>query len=51
MDLMRDIRQAILDDRYPDFIKDFMKVVYPAGDYPTWAVDSLASVNVALDAS
>ncbi|XP_038064064.1 queuine tRNA-ribosyltransferase catalytic subunit 1-like [Patiria miniata] len=49
MDLMRDIRQAIIDDRYPAFIKDYMKTVYPAGDYPTWLRDSLASVNVDLN--
>ncbi|XP_022085150.1 queuine tRNA-ribosyltransferase catalytic subunit 1-like [Acanthaster planci] len=49
MDLMRDIRQAILEDRYPAFIKDYMRTVYPSEDYPSWLRDSLASVNVDLN--
>ncbi|XP_077987081.1 queuine tRNA-ribosyltransferase catalytic subunit 1-like [Glandiceps talaboti] len=48
MNLMRSIRESILEDRFPQFIKDYMKIAYPDGDYPQWVRESLASVNVHL---
>ncbi|XP_070532409.1 queuine tRNA-ribosyltransferase catalytic subunit 1-like isoform X2 [Ptychodera flava] len=48
MNLMRSIRESILEDRFPKFIKDFMKIVYPDEDYPQWIRDALAAVNVHL---
>lgn len=48
MDLMHGIREAIMNDRYPAFVKDFMKLQFPAGDYPQWMAEALASVNVHL---
>lgn len=48
--LMRSVRQSIIDGRFPDFIRTFMKRQFPSADqYPSWAVDALASVNVALE--
>lgn len=48
--LMRSVRQSIVDGRFPEFIRTFMKRMFPSPDqYPSWAVDALASVNVTLD--
>uniref|UniRef100_A0A672IBT5 Queuine tRNA-ribosyltransferase catalytic subunit 1 n=2 Tax=Salarias fasciatus TaxID=181472 RepID=A0A672IBT5_SALFA len=48
--LMRSVRQSIVDGRFPDFIRTFMKRLFPSRDqYPSWAVDALASVNVTLE--
>lgn len=45
---MRQIRTAIIEDRYPAFLKAYFNVLY-AGDktkYPDWAVNALKGVNV-----
>ncbi|XP_062388895.1 queuine tRNA-ribosyltransferase catalytic subunit 1 [Sardina pilchardus] len=48
--LMRSIRQSIIESRFPEFIKSFMKRMFPTSDqYPRWAVEALASVNITLD--
>ena len=47
---MKRAREAILADRYPQFLKDFFSKLYD-GDkekYPKWAVDALRGVNVDL---
>jgi queuine/archaeosine tRNA-ribosyltransferase len=50
LDLMRRIREAIIADTYPQFLKDYFSTLY-AGDktkYPAWIVDALQGVNVDL---
>ncbi|XP_056433161.1 queuine tRNA-ribosyltransferase catalytic subunit 1 [Gadus chalcogrammus] len=48
--LMLSARQSIIDGRFPDFVKNFMRKMFPSSDqYPSWAVDALASVNITLD--
>ncbi|KAJ2850437.1 Queuine tRNA-ribosyltransferase catalytic subunit 1 [Coemansia brasiliensis] len=47
MRLMRDIRTAIVEDRYPQFIRSFMKTRF-GKTVPRWIVDALQSVNVDL---
>ncbi|KAM9843715.1 queuine tRNA-ribosyltransferase catalytic subunit 1 [Aulostomus maculatus] len=48
--LMRSVRQSIIDGRFPEFIRMFMKRMFPSRDqYPSWAVDALASVNITLE--
>ncbi|KAG7255518.1 hypothetical protein CRUP_009305 [Coryphaenoides rupestris] len=50
LSLMRSVRQSIVDGRFPEFVRSFMKRMFPPGErYPRWAVDALASVNVTLD--
>lgn len=46
--LMKRIRESILEDRFPDFVRDFMKSNFPGGEYPQWAIDSLSAVGVKL---
>ena len=50
LDLMRRIREAIIADTYPQFLRDYFETLY-AGDktkYPSWIVDALRSVDVDL---
>ncbi|KAI5242799.1 queuine tRNA-ribosyltransferase [Aureobasidium subglaciale] len=50
LDLMRRIREAIIADTYPAFLRQHFSTLH-AGDktkYPTWIVDALRSVNVDL---
>lgn len=48
--LMRSVRQSIVEGRFPEFIQTFMKRLFPSHDqYPSWAVDALASVNITLE--
>lgn len=48
MNLMKSVRESILEDRFPKFIEDFMVKMFPNKDYPGWAVDALKSVNIHL---
>lgn len=50
--LMRDARKAVVEDRYPDFVRGCFEGWY-AGDkskFPGWAVDAMAMVGVDLRA-
>ncbi|XP_041369986.1 queuine tRNA-ribosyltransferase catalytic subunit 1-like [Gigantopelta aegis] len=46
LNLMKQVQESIIDDRFPKFIKNFFSALFPKGDYPEWALDALASVNV-----
>lgn len=50
MRLMRRMRQAILDgtEAYHEFIRAFLKEMYPNNDVPQWAVDALQEAGVTL---
>jgi queuine/archaeosine tRNA-ribosyltransferase len=45
---MSRIRQAISEQRFPEFIKDFVAVYYHEKDIPAWITNSLKSVNIEL---
>lgn len=47
---MKSARMAIIEDRYPRFIKDFFAKIYgpDASTFPAWAVTALRKVNVDL---
>jgi len=50
LSLMRGVRNAIIEDRFPHFLKGYFRKLY-AGDrsrYPDWAVEALRSVGVDL---
>ncbi|XP_074059508.1 queuine tRNA-ribosyltransferase catalytic subunit 1 [Macrotis lagotis] len=47
--LMDAIRTSIMEQRFPDFVRDFMKTMY--GEFrrcPAWAVEALESVGISL---
>ncbi|OAA58724.1 queuine tRNA-ribosyltransferase [Cordyceps fumosorosea ARSEF 2679] len=49
LNLMREVRDAILEDRFPAYIREFFGGLYAdKSDYPEWAVESLKTVNVDL---
>ena len=47
---MSQARQAIKEDRYPQFVKDFFQTLYhgDSSRYPLWAVDALKTVAIDL---
>ncbi|KAL7034482.1 hypothetical protein ACKWTF_007981 [Chironomus riparius] len=47
LQLMRDMRDAIESDKFPEFVKTYMDELYPE-EKPKWIVDALKSVNVDL---
>ena len=49
MQLMRDIRESIKQDKFPEFVQGFMKRMFPDNIYPDWVKNALASVNILLD--
>ncbi|XP_028310729.1 queuine tRNA-ribosyltransferase catalytic subunit 1 isoform X2 [Gouania willdenowi] len=50
LSLMRSVRQSIVEGRFPQFIQTFMRRMFLSRDqYPSWAVDALASVNITLE--
>ncbi|KAJ4857096.1 queuine tRNA-ribosyltransferase domain-containing protein [Trichoderma breve] len=49
LQLMRDIRQAVIEDRFPALIREFFAGLYEdKTQYPEWAVEALKRVNVDL---
>lgn len=50
LNLMRLVREAIIEDRYPQFVKDFFSKLYKGNKekYPAWAVGALGGVGVDL---
>jgi queuine tRNA-ribosyltransferase len=56
LNLMREVRESIIEDRFPAYIRQFFKDRYTAESpaskdslYPRWAVDALKGVGVDLD--
>ena len=45
---MRTMREAIMQgpDAHEQYVRDFMKIQFPKGDVPTWAVEALATVGI-----
>ncbi|KAF2489127.1 queuine tRNA-ribosyltransferase [Lophium mytilinum] len=49
LNLMQRARQAILEDKYPAFVKEFFGKLYPdKTKFPAWAVEALNGVGVDL---
>ena len=49
MELMRNIRESIKKDKFPEFVQGFMNRMFPDKKYPDWAQKALSSVNIILD--
>ena len=45
---MSRIREAMIEERFPDFIKTFVSNFYEEKDIPEWIINSLKSVNIQL---
>ncbi|KAF2198364.1 queuine tRNA-ribosyltransferase [Delitschia confertaspora ATCC 74209] len=49
LNLMKRAREAIIEDQYPAFVKEFFANLYDdKSKYPKWAVDALSGVGVDL---
>ncbi|KAI3581099.1 tRNA-guanine(15) transglycosylase-like protein [Fusarium oxysporum f. sp. albedinis] len=49
LNLMRQIREAIMEDRFPTFVRQFFAWLYAdKTEYPEWAVGALKGVNIDL---
>ncbi|KND92225.1 putative queuine tRNA-ribosyltransferase [Tolypocladium ophioglossoides CBS 100239] len=49
LNLMREVRQSIIEDRFPAYIREFFVGLYADKmDYPDWAVEALRVVGVDL---
>lgn len=48
---MKNMREHIKNDTFDVFVKNFMRELHPKEDYPSWIVNSLASVNIHLNKS
>lgn len=48
MNLTRNMRTAIIDGWFPQFVHQFMHQQFPNKDYPTWAVDALLAAGILL---
>lgn len=42
------VRESIKNNRFPEFIKNFMTINYPDKNFPVWIIDALQSVNINL---
>uniref|UniRef100_A0A6I8N3L7 Queuine tRNA-ribosyltransferase catalytic subunit 1 n=1 Tax=Ornithorhynchus anatinus TaxID=9258 RepID=A0A6I8N3L7_ORNAN len=50
LELMRAIRQSILEQRFPAFVRNFVTTMYgTVAGCPAWAVEALGSVGITLD--
>jgi Queuine/archaeosine tRNA-ribosyltransferase len=48
---MREIRESIKEQRFPQYVKQYMKDAYPDENYPRWTIDALRAVNIELTES
>jgi queuine tRNA-ribosyltransferase catalytic subunit len=49
LQLMGQIRAAVLEDRYPDFVRAFFAKIYAHREnFPAWAVNAMSAVGVEL---
>ncbi|XP_049666900.1 queuine tRNA-ribosyltransferase catalytic subunit 1 isoform X2 [Accipiter gentilis] len=50
LNLMSSIRENILAQRFPEFVREFMSTMYGARErVPPWVVEALATVGITLD--
>lgn len=46
--LMKNIRDSIEQDRFPEFVVEFFRNLHPEKNYPRWIVEALKAVNIEL---
>jgi queuine tRNA-ribosyltransferase len=47
--LARRIRAAIAEQRFPDFVRCFLRDLYPQGDVPQWVCDAMEAAEISLE--
>ncbi|KAJ8688223.1 hypothetical protein QAD02_024018 [Eretmocerus hayati] len=48
MRLMREIRQSIENQKFPEYVQNYTLKVFPDKNYPRWIVDALKAVSIEL---
>lgn len=46
--LMKDIRESIKIDKFPEFVKTFMQTYFKDQSTPEWIISALSKVNIQL---
>jgi queuine tRNA-ribosyltransferase len=46
LSLMRRVRNAILEDRYPEFCREFFAMYFGEKGAPGWAIEALKGVRI-----
>lgn len=49
--LMKDIRDSVVADKFPEFVEKFMKQQFGDGPVPKWIIDALNKVGISLDST
>ena len=49
MRLMKEMRDNIMNDTFPNFVNKRFNMLYPDKNFPQWAVNALSSVGIILD--
>ena len=52
LNLMKNVRKSIRNQKFPQFVREFMKSLFPNGgikSYPKWAVDAFNAVGIKFD--
>ena len=49
MRLTRGMRAAIIAGTYPEFVREFLATMFPAGDVPVGVVNALREAGIAVD--
>ncbi|EFJ52273.1 hypothetical protein VOLCADRAFT_55892 [Volvox carteri f. nagariensis] len=47
--LTRGMRQAIEEQRFPEWVRNYLKTMFPKGDVPGWVRDAMAAADVSLE--
>jgi hypothetical protein len=46
--LTRRMRQAIKDQVFPDWVRDYLTIMFPKGDVPQWVRDAMVVAGISL---
>jgi queuine tRNA-ribosyltransferase len=46
--LTKRIRQAIMEQRFPDFVRHYVRMQYPKGDEPEWVRLSMQMAGISM---
>ena len=47
--LTRRMRQAIKDQVFPDWVRDYLRTMFPKGDVPQWVRDAMVVAGISLE--
>lgn len=51
LQMMADARRAIVEERFPNYVRERFRGWYPNRDFPGWAIRALREVGLSLEES